>query len=170
MTRSGDAELFNEQFDLGIYYGEGNWKGVKSIRISREDLVLVVAPGYRPCGQAITSPEAIAAGTLLQQSKRPNIWRDWFAQTGAPNANPWAGPRFEHFYMVIQAVIASLGSALLPEILIKDELQSGRLIMPFSMRVKTQEAYYLVFPDSSMSRDSASSFKEWIIDEFKSSL
>ncbi|QRG09135.1 transcriptional regulator GcvA [Xanthobacter dioxanivorans] len=168
VTRSGEADLYNDQFDLGVYYGDGNWKGIKSLRISKEDLVLVAAPGYRPKGRKLTSPSDVASGILLQQSKRPNIWRDWFEQAGISNANPWAGPRFEHFYMVIQAVIAGLGSALLPEILIEDELKSGRLIMPFSTRIETHEAYYLVFPDRGIGRDSADLFKGWILGELQS--
>lgn len=168
VTRSGEVDPFTDQFDLGVYYGDGNWKGVKSIRISREDLVLVAAPGYRPGGRAIGTAADVASGILLQQSRRPNIWRDWFAQAGVADANPWAGPRFEHFYMVIQAVIAGLGSALLPEILIEDELRSGRLVMPFSSRFETHEAYYLVFPDRGIGRDSVDQFKGWIIGELQS--
>lgn len=165
VTRSGEADPYNDQFDLGIFYGEGNWKGVECIRLSSEDLVLVVAPGYRPGNREIAAPEDIARGTLLQQSRRPGKWRDWFEQAGVTNVNPWAGPRFEHFYMVIQAVIAGLGSALLPEILIEDELRNGRLVMPFATRVQTSEAYYLVFPDRGAGRGSADFFKSWIMGE-----
>lgn len=165
VTRSGEAELVNERFDVGIYYGEGNWKGVRSVRISNEDLVLVTAHNYVPSGSPITSPNDIACGTLLQQSKRPNMWRDWLAEVGVVGANPWAGPRFEHFYMVIQAVIAGLGSALLPEILISDELKSGRLIMPVRTKLKTHEAYYLVFTERAIGMDSCDIFEKWILDE-----
>ncbi|MFG1270498.1 transcriptional regulator GcvA [Xanthobacter sp. DSM 14520] len=167
VTRSGEAELINEKFDVGIYYGEGNWKGVVSFRISSEDLVLVVAENYRPNGRQIASPHDVSSGTLLQQSKRPNIWREWFAQAGIVGVNPWAGPRFEHFYMVIQAAIAGLGCALLPEILIGDELKSGRLIAPFSARLKTQEAYYLVLTEKAVGIDSCDIFKNWILSELK---
>ena len=67
--------------------------------------------------------------------------------------------------MVIQAVLAGLGSALLPEILIADELKSSRLVSPISTRVRTAEAYFLVQPDGSTGRDSATLFTSWILDE-----
>jgi LysR family glycine cleavage system transcriptional activator len=165
VTRTGEVDFQNDQFDLGIYYGEGNWKGVQSRRISSQDLILVVSPSYKVAGKPISTVHDVAKGTLLQQSRRPNIWRDWFEAVDVSGANPWAGPRFEHFYMVIQAVLAGLGSALLPEILIADELKSSRLVSPISTRVRTAEAYFLVQPDGSTGRDSATLFTSWILDE-----
>lgn len=84
---------------------------------------------------------------LLQQSKRPNTWRDWFASAGVDDVNAWAGPRFEHFYMVIQAALAGLGIAVVPRILIIEELRAGRLVEPSTHPALTTEAYYLVHPE-----------------------
>lgn len=102
---------------------------------------------------------------LLQQSKRPNTWRDWFASAGVDDVNAWAGPRFEHFYMVIQAALAGLGIAVVPRILIIEELRAGRLVEPSTHPALTTEAYYLVHPEKKASESKVIAFKDWLLCE-----
>ena len=61
--------------------------------------------------------------------------------------NPEHGARFDQFSMLSRAAMASLGVALLPEFLIDEEVQAGRLVLAADRALETDKAYYLVLPE-----------------------
>jgi LysR family glycine cleavage system transcriptional activator len=102
---------------------------------------------------------------LLQPTRRPNTWHDWLEANNVSGMNAWAGPRFEHFYMIIQAAIAGLGVALLPRLLVNDDLISQRLITPFDGSFVSRDAYGLVYPASKRNDPRLEQFRKWLLDE-----
>ena len=67
--------------------------------------------------------------------------------------------------MVIQAAVAGLGIALLPRLLIEEEVQKGLLTIPFPTRVAGPGAYYVVTPKARYELPRIRLFREWIIKE-----
>src|SRR3546814_15506892 len=72
----------------------------------------------------ITGPADLKEHVLLQQTRRPRKWREWFEAMGVSGLDAGAGPRFEHFYMIAQAAIAHLGNGLVPRLLVEDDIAS----------------------------------------------
>ena len=82
---------------------------------------------------------------------------------GVPAVGDLAGPRFEHFHMVIQAAVAGLGLALMPEFLVREELDNGRLLAPFDLSIPSHHAYYVVYPEEKESTFAVRAFRDWIL-------
>jgi DNA-binding transcriptional LysR family regulator len=67
--------------------------------------------------------------------------------------------------MVIQAAIAALGVALLPEFLVEDEIRNGLLMVPFPLRVRATGGYYIITPAAKSEFARVKAFRRWILEE-----
>jgi LysR family transcriptional regulator, glycine cleavage system transcriptional activator len=165
-TRTTQFDFEKEPFDAVIHYGSANWPGAVAHHLMDEDTVPVCNPKFEAANR-IKTPADLVGATLLHQSTRTTAWADWFELMGVENSHPLRGPRFEQFAMIAQAAISGLGVALLPRLLIEDELSSGRLSALFDRPVRSASAYYVVVPEAKISSPLTAAFTQWIIREAK---
>lgn len=158
--------LFAEgDFDAALYAGTpaqvANWAGTRAVLLMREDVVPVCSPQLLPHGRPV-APEAIAQMPLLQQSTRPDGWRQWFdaQQVDAPRAR--SGPRYELFSMLAIGAAHGLGVALVPTMLVDDEIARGELMVACARPLSGQRNYYLVTPDRGEPRPLLAAFADWL--------
>jgi LysR family glycine cleavage system transcriptional activator len=166
-TRDLPFDLEREGFDAAFHYGSNDWPRVLADPLVGHELVVVCSPKYLAEHQALREPKDLANHVLLQHTRRPNQWREWLEAKNANQVNGWAGPRFEHFYMISQAAVAHLGLGLLPRLLIEDDLAAGRLVIPLDEPYKSQEAYCLVYPASKRNDPRLELFRRWLLAEAK---
>lgn len=99
---------------------------------------------------------------LLQQSTRPDAWRQWFNAQGVDATGAMAGPRYEQYSMQVAAAACGLGVALMPTLLVEAELQSGALVAAWRPPRFSERNYYLVEPDIG-ERPSLRRFSDWLL-------
>lgn len=165
-TRSEQFDFEIEPFDAAIHYGSTNWPGAVAYHLMDEDTVPVCSPKFETT-QRIKKPADLARTVLLHQSTRTEAWAEWFKIMGIENSHPLRGPRFEQFGMIAQAAIYGLGVALLPKLLIEEELASGKLIALFAHPLRSANSYYVVLPEAKASAPLAAAFVQWMIQEAK---
>lgn len=163
-TRTRPFLFDDSDFDAAIYFGDAGWPGTVACYLMRENPVAVCAPALIASRTAVTA-EDVANLPLLQQSTRPYAWRNWFSSQGVACANDMVGPRLELFSMLAQAAIEGMGVALIPPLMIEDELASGRLIAPVAHRYVSEKAYYLIYPQHKTEALPLASFREWLAAE-----
>jgi len=166
-TRAKPFDFATEAIDAAIHYGSNDWPGVLSDPLVGAEMVVVCGPAYLAGHARLKGPEDLSNHVLLQQTVRPNLWRAWMMAKGGDAALAWSGPRFEHFYMIMQAAVGNLGVALLPRMLVNDDLQSGRLVMPFDGSYLSQDAYCLVYPAAKRNDPKIELFRRWLLREAK---
>lgn len=165
VTRAAAAEFDMSDSDVAIHYGRGSLSNMTVIPLVGNRLVVVGAPAYLKRLKPLKKPADIASVVKLQPTTRPMLWRDWLAENGVSEKNPWCGPRFEHNYLIVQAAVAGIGIALLPAIIVADEVRAGRLVNPFGHAFPNPDCYRLVFPSSSGEDRKITMFRRWIISE-----
>ncbi len=168
-TRSSTPfEFADEPLDVAIHYGEADWPGVVMDPLGDGRELAVCSPKFlarlRPRGAA-----DLTKGVLLQHVRRPEAWGHWFAAAGAPDVEATSGPRYEHYYMIGQAALAGSGCALLPRLLVLDDLAAGRLVEPFRVRYLARDAYWLVYPEERRYDARLRLFSEWATTETRRS-
>jgi LysR family glycine cleavage system transcriptional activator len=166
-TRLVPFDFGEEPFDAGIHYGSPNWPGAVTYHLLDEVAVPVCSPKLK-AAQRIRKPVDLIPTVLLHQTTRTEAWTEWFEMTEVKNPHAFRGPRFEQFTMITQAAICDLGVALLPKLLIEDELASGKLVLLFDRPIRSANAYYLVVPESKTSSMLPAAFAQWIIAQAKS--
>lgn len=160
-THLETIDLEQDNFDVAILYGNGEWPGTISERIMGESIVPVCAPHLLEETGKIAAKDLLDL-TLLQHTTRPTAWSDWFEAAGIDHEGTISGPRFEQIYMVIQAAIAGLGVAILPSFLVQDEVASGELVIPVDLPVPSQLAYYLIYPAQREEEWAIQQFRDWV--------
>ena len=90
-----------------------------------------------------TAADANAA-TLINMATRQHAWADFLQALGwaVERKNDW--PAYGHFFMAIQAAMEGRGIALVPDVLVMDDIRSGLLVQAIPARVPSAGQYYLI--------------------------
>ena len=163
-------------FDAALYAGipeqVANWAGTRATALMAEEVVPVCSPALMKGllksakggnKQTELTPAQVAGLPLLQQSTRPDGWRQWFDATGVAAPNALSGPRYELFSMTAAAATHGLGVALVPRLLIEAELARGDLVVACDQPLKSGRSYWLVSPDRGDDKPALTSFANWLI-------
>jgi len=154
--------LFDETpFDAAIHAGGATWPGTEGRFLMHESLIAVCNPGLIAPRTALDRVDW-QRYTLLQASTRPYAWRQWFASQGLEVERDMAGPRFELFSMLAEAAIQCMGIALIPRILVEDELERGLLVQVAGHRYRSDRSYYLIYPEHKSENPALSTFRDWL--------
>ncbi|WP_104205349.1 transcriptional regulator GcvA [Billgrantia saliphila] len=156
-------DLEEDRVDVAFFFGHGAWPKAECIKLLDEEMVPVCAPGAVPEG-GIVDPLALTRLVLLQSATRPEAWHDWFAAQGAYTEHSYHGPRFDTFYMSLQAARAGCGVALVPHFLAEEELHAGQLIIPWAFSLTSRDAYYLAYSEHKGEVSKVKGFIEWILE------
>lgn len=157
--------LFSQaQVDAALFAGTPQqltqWAGTQAFLLLPEEVVPVCKPSLLKGGRAFT-PKALAALPLLQQSTRPEAWRQWFDAQGVDAEHAMAGPRYELFSLQMAAAQCGLGVALVPTLLVQQELRAGTLAVACDRPLRGQRNYYLVQPARD-ERPALAAFRAWL--------
>jgi DNA-binding transcriptional LysR family regulator len=166
-TRTRPFLFTDTGIDAAIWAGTPQqlqqWAGTQATHLMDEDVLPVCSPRLLAGAQEV-EPDALAQMPLLQQATRPEAWRHWFVAQGVNAPRAMAGPRYELFSMQAAAAMSGLGVALIPTLLVQDELASGALVVACARSLKAQRAYYMVKPQV-VERPVLAVFREWVLRE-----
>lgn len=154
--------LFAEtELDAAIHAGLGLWPGTEGLLLMPEPMITVASPALAASRKRWT-PGDLAKMPLLQASTRPYAWRHWFESLGLSVENDMAGPRMELFSMLSEAAAQGLGVALVPRMLVENELASGRLVQLLPQELPSDRRYYLIYPEHKPASPALQAFAQWL--------
>ena len=133
------------------------------VRLRSEQVIPVCSPRLKE-ELAPARPEDLRAAPLLHLATRPDAWESWFAANDVA-AEGVHGMLLDQFAMVAQAAIAGLGLALLPDFLIEEELARGTLVAALDRPLRSEGAYWLVWPVDRADHPPLAAFRGWLVGE-----
>ncbi|MCC6303578.1 MAG: LysR family transcriptional regulator [Rhodobacteraceae bacterium] len=157
-------DFASENIQAAIYFGPAAWPNCIMHFLMGESVVPVAAPA-RLTGSPL--PDLLREGLLIQHTTRPFLWREWLGHAGIDHADGEAGPKFEFYSLVIEAAAAGMGFALLPEFLVRRELDAGILVKISDIAMPCSDGYYYVYPDRYRESHNVQLFGNWLFDEIK---
>jgi len=152
-----------EDVDVAIYYGRGRWPDVHADKLHTEYLVPVCSPLLLSGKKKLNTMHDLTNHTLLHDTSRRD-WKRWFKEAQIKAVNVNHGPIFSHSSMVVQAAVHGQGVALAQSVLAKPELDAGRLIAPFSLTLRSKNAFYIVCREHQVDVGKIEAFREWVLD------
>jgi DNA-binding transcriptional LysR family regulator len=119
---------FNDlNFDPAIYSGQSLLPGMAGQALIAEDEICMVgAPGLVGHGRACSTSD-ITALPWIHTRDQATAWQAWRETLNLSPVEHTGGEHyFDMFVMAINAAVSGLGIALLPRLLIEQELHSGK--------------------------------------------
>ena len=164
LTSDRLADLAREEIDLSIRFGGGAWDGLVSRELAPGRLTPVCAPNLLARHEDGDVASILAATRLIQVFPN-NEWQTWAVATGA--ALPDAAAPFmvmEHFLVAMQAAMAGQGTALLPEIIVRDQIAKGGLAR-FAAPIDWGQTFYLTHLPNADRRPMLREVMDWLMAE-----
>jgi LysR family glycine cleavage system transcriptional activator len=158
------ADFISDGIDIAIRYGQGHYPGVVAELLMQEDLSPVCSPKLLKGRHPLRSPSDLRYHTLIHD-EFPIDWATWLRTAGITDVDPHRGPMFHSSEHAVQAAIQGEGVILGRSALVADDLASGWLVRPFSVRVPAGLAYYIAYPARALERRKVKVFRDWLLDE-----
>lgn len=154
-------DFHRSDLDCAIRYGDGRWPGaVAEYLIGRE--MTLIAPPPRRGVPPLRRPADVRRHTLLHHITVPQAWPAWCEANGLAAMNPHGGLRLDQYQVIVRAVGAGMGVALVPTCLVEDELRSGEVRAPLAEPFHTDAGYFLCYPESKAALEPLVLFREWL--------
>lgn len=156
------SDFARDRLDAIIRAGSG-WPDYECVKLAPITIVPVCSPSLLKGCVPLREPGDLANHTLLRVSTAAvDEWRLWLQTIGESRVNPDQGPAFDSYTLAWQAAIEGVGIAMGRLPLVSADLQVGRLVCPFSRKVSTGRAWYLVMQRGGTRERRLSAFRDWI--------
>lgn len=156
------VDLDREEADIAVRYGPGQYQGLASTRLCKPLLMPVCSPVLlKQTGDDI---EKVLAGARRIQTAGYNEWRDW---SKAANVDLSAYPPayvIEDFLVALKAAMTGQGLVLLPQILVRDQLDSGELAQFSPIPVEVEHTYYVAHTAAAIRKPHVQAVVTWLLE------
>lgn len=164
VSSSALADFSRDGVDVAIRHGLGRYPGLSSQRVLTVEIVPVAAPALVKRLGMPETPAGLMRWPRVNDAER-KAWALWLQAQGIESTGPTRGPSFDDSGLLLKAVLAGQGAALLPAAVVADDLAQGRLVQLSDVTWLEDFAYYLVYPENSHDRPKVAAFRGWILGE-----
>lgn len=164
-------DLDRERIDLAIRYSPVAAAPPDSVRMFGEEIMPVCSPLLlQDRARPLKSPADLRHHTLLhfddQDGSIPWLaWGVWLESAGVPDLKPVGALRFSHYDQLITAARDGQGVAIGRRQLIRNLIDDGSLVTPFTSNAVTDRAYFIVRTAATGARGEVDDFVNWLIAE-----
>ncbi|WP_404993403.1 LysR substrate-binding domain-containing protein [Cupriavidus pauculus] len=154
-------------YDAAIYFGDRPWDGHPSAALIDEGPSIPVCSPTLLAHAKLRRREDLLRLPLLHLASRPDAWPDWFSgDDEAVRRRARLGPRYDLFTMVTRGAIAGLGVAVLPEMMVRSEMESGQLVtlpFPAAHEAGRSGSYFLSYRQEKPGETKLARFASWLV-------
>ena len=86
----------------------------------------------------------------------------WLKFAEVAGVNPDSGQNFETLDSAMNAAAHGFGVAIGDSSLIREDIETKRLVIPFDKMLSTGQSYYLVYPNSVANQQKVLLFRDWM--------
>ncbi len=162
----GLASFEGQNLDVAVRFGEGDYPGLKAVKLFEEYLIPVCHPSLiddsRPLDSQLSQLPLLADNAPDMQS----AWQDFATKSGISLRDENAKLHVSDSNMLVEAVLAGQGLSLLRFSLTHELLARGQLTCPLPVWLKSRYDLYLVAPPAHFKRSKISQFEQWLRAEF----
>lgn len=157
-----------EEVDMAIRFGSSNHPGLSAERLMPEAIVPVAVPKV---ARSIKSPADLARAKLIEDDwhVRSGTFPEWttlLATLGVVDA-PLNVRRFGDSDLALEAATNGLGVTLAWHSLVRDDIQSRRLVQILNYSIPSDLSYQLVMPRNKTMVSKVAAFRAWMFEQVK---
>jgi len=157
------ADFDRDEQDISIEFVRDDHAGPSALKLFSDIIEPVCSPTLLLGKAPLNVPEDLRHFKLLDSHYRTADWPDWFAFVdGMHLNNKDSRASLPSSLLAYQAAAEGLGIAIGQTRLLKQELESGRLITPFNKPMERAAGYYLLTSTTQEHSYGVTIFCEWI--------
>ncbi|MDA0782327.1 MAG: LysR substrate-binding domain-containing protein [Rickettsiales bacterium] len=163
----GDGENIdfeNINADIVIRVSDKPLKGAENEVLFNEAMLMVCTPSLIKDNEF--KIEDITKYNLLEHTGRSFVWEQCLESLGISYKSKKNVLAFEHFFMITKAAKQGMGFALVPDIVVEEELEKGNLINPLNIKYETGYSYYMAYQERKKSSRKVRAFRNWLSQDY----
>ncbi len=170
------ADLETDDIDVAIRFGQGTYPNCDSVKLADEFVTPLCAPSLLEGDNSLSSPEDLAHATLIHDDTHVGVfylpdWQHWFDAADLSGVEPsQTGLHFNVADHAIDAAISGAGVVLGRIVLAQADIDAGRLVTPFDLRLKADFSFYAVSLKSRADEANIVGFRTWLMEEIEGSV
>jgi LysR family transcriptional regulator, glycine cleavage system transcriptional activator len=154
-------DVANPEADAFIAYGNGVWPKHVVELLSEVEFTPLCSPILLNQIGGLSEPSDVL-GAILLHLNDDDDWRRWFNAAGLVWSNLGQGVVFSDMNLVLAAASAGQGVAMGDELTCRQALDTGRLVRPFDLAIRSSQAYYLVTAQHRVANPAMLAFSDWL--------
>jgi LysR family transcriptional regulator, glycine cleavage system transcriptional activator len=165
------VDMQRDDIDVSIRFGRGKYEGCDSILLFDEYVTPMCSPRVANGEIPLEQPSDLAHHTLIHDDTHVGVfdladWKNWLDAAGAPDVDPKrSGLHFNIADHALDAAVAGAGVVLGRWILAQNDLEAGRLVTPFDLKIKADFSFYAVILKNRLKDKNIRAFCAWLRDE-----
>lgn len=150
--------------DVAIRGGSGRWDGLRSEFLFRQHYTPICAPAFLEHNEIRTPADLLRVERFAPNDR---WWAAWFSAVGIGTPPPpRQGIVMDNQLQEASAMQGGFGIALMSPLFWRAELESGRLVQPFSTMFYPETGTWLVHLESRTGVRKIERLREWLREEF----
>nr|WP_136252414.1 LysR substrate-binding domain-containing protein [Ningiella ruwaisensis] len=162
-----------DEVDLAIRMGGGNYKGLKEIKLMRDDLVFVASPRLIETlpNKKITAPKEVFSLPWIEDPspQTQEIFNKACEHYDVDAKTMTASIRSNNSMILIEHALAAKGFTFINRGLVAQYLISGELEQVLDFEETSPWSLYLVAPEHHFNWQKVANFQTWILPELRTS-
>jgi LysR family glycine cleavage system transcriptional activator len=158
------VDFRREEFDAAVVYGTAPSNGGVH-HLFDEQLTPVCSAQLLNGAAPLKTHADLEQHMLLHPTRDERDWEAWLKAAGARVSNIGKGQHFDTLDLAMSVASQGTGVAIGDWSLIGEDLSAGRLVMPFELKVRTGQAYYLVYPERPEPSAQLRELMDWLVEQ-----
>ncbi|NQW01739.1 MAG: transcriptional regulator GcvA [Rhodospirillales bacterium] len=165
------VDLEEDDVDVAIRFGAGKYAHCRTEKLFDEYVTPMCSPALVNGDRPLRTPDDLKNHTLISDDTHVGFfdladWNAWFEQAGVKDGNQGHGKlQFNVADHALDAAISGAGVVLGRTALAQGDLDAGRLVMPFDLKIKADFSFFLVYLESRAEDPNIRAFRDWLMDE-----
>ena len=150
-TSSTHADLISERFDVALRLGRVLDSSHRAVQLSTFEILPVASPAFVARVPSVNNVQALEQAPWLEHGRVGELS---ITEVSSGTVRPWqpnpakAGIKADNSSVLRAFALTGQGVAILPDWLIEDDLQAGRLIHLLPGWQFTRQGVYALYPDT----------------------
>jgi len=158
------VDFSRDAVDVALRYTEVPPEEALSQCLFTEILFPVCSPEFLE-RNPLRVPEDVLSAPILHDAHWKADWDVWFAAIGIALPKNLKQTSFTLYSMAVEAAIRGQGVAMGHDVLVAEDLASGRLVAPLGLRVPAPGAHYVLVAGPSLRRAHVRAFVDWLSEQ-----
>jgi len=156
-------DFSTENIDLGIVWGEGDWRELESHLLLPGNLTPICSARFIAEYGRPSSPSDLARFKLIHDEDH-SAWDAWMKKANSSPVDLSANLTIDDTNVRLQSILNDQGIMLGCPTLLKEQLARGTLVQLFEIYLDTY-SYYLVYPKDFQLTKNMQIFVDWLLAE-----